>query len=62
MEAQCHANVDNTVLLAKSEEDLQILINKSSNFCVRRKLKVTVGKSKVIYFIKKKTVTEFVDQ
>ncbi len=36
-----------TLLLAESEKDLKKLVNEFSNVCVRRKLKVNVGKSKV---------------
>ncbi len=46
---------DDTVLLAESEKNLQKLINEISNVCVRRKLKVNVGKSKVMVFGKRKS-------
>ncbi len=46
---------DDTVLLAESEKDLQKLVNEFSNICVRRKLKVNVGKSKVMVFEKRKS-------
>ncbi len=54
---------DDTVLLAESEKDLQKLVTEFSNVCVRRKLKVNVGKSKVMVFEKRKSeVIEFVNQ
>ncbi len=45
---------DDTVLLAESEKNLQKLVNEFSNVCERRKLKVNVGKIKVMVFCKKK--------
>ncbi len=45
---------DDTVLLAESERDLKKLVNEFSNVCERRKLKVNVGKSKVMVFEKRK--------
>ncbi len=55
---------DDTVLLAESEKNLQKLVNKFSNVCERRKLKVNVGKSKVMVFEKRElsTVTAFANQ
>ncbi len=54
---------DDTVLPAESEQDLQKLVNEFSNLCVRRKLKVNVGKSKVMVSEKRKSkVIEFVNQ
>ncbi len=63
MELNTTLLADGTVLLAESEKDLQKLINEFSNVCVRRKLKVTVGKSKVMVFEKRKSeVIEFANQ
>ncbi len=39
---------DDIVLLAESERELQRIVDKFYNVCVRRKLKVNVGKSKVM--------------
>ena len=40
---------DDTVLFAKSEEELERVVDEYS-VCMRRKLKVNVGKSKVMVF------------
>ncbi len=42
--------VDDTVLLAESEGDLQRVVNEFCSVCKRRKLKVNAGKSKMIVF------------
>ena len=39
---------DDTVLIGESKEELQRLLNEFDNVCERRKLKVNVGKSKVM--------------
>jgi len=55
--------LDDTLLLAECEEHLQKLVNKFSTVCVRSKLKVNVGKSKVMVFERRKSeVIEFADQ
>ncbi len=43
-------STDDTVLLAKSERMLQRAVGESGRLCKRRKLKLTVGKSKVMVF------------
>ncbi len=54
---------DDTVLQAESEKDLQKLVNELSNVSVMRKLKVNVGKCKVMVTEKRKSeVTEFATQ
>ncbi len=50
---------DDTVLLAESERELQRIVDKFYNVCVRRKLKLNVGKSKVMVF--KRNEMEVVD-
>ncbi len=45
---------DDTVLLAKSEENLHRVVNELYSVCKRRKLKVNTGKSKVIVFERRK--------
>ncbi len=42
--------VDDTVLLAESEGDLQRVVNEFYSVCKRRKVKVNAGKSKVMVF------------
>ncbi len=42
--------VDDTVLLAESEGDLQRIVNEFFSVCKRRKLKVNAGNSKVMVF------------
>ena len=42
--------VDDTVLLAESEGELQRLVDEFYNVCGRRKLRVNVGRSKVMFF------------
>ena len=44
---------DDTVLLAESERYLQKVVSEFENVCMRRKLKVNVGKSKVMIFEKR---------
>ena len=44
---------DDNVLFAKSEEELQRLVDEFYCVCPRRKLKVNAGKSKVMVFEKK---------
>ena len=44
---------DDTVLLAESERELQRVVDEFYNVCRRRKLKVNVGKSKVMVFERK---------
>ena len=39
---------DDTALVAESEKDLQVLVTEFGRVCYRRKLKVNVGKSKVL--------------
>ncbi len=41
---------EDAVLPAESEEDLQRVVNEFYSVCKRRKLKVNVGKSKVMVF------------
>ncbi len=41
---------DDTVLLAESERELQQVVDEFCNVCVRRKLTVNVGKSKMMVF------------
>ncbi len=41
---------DDTVLLAESEGDLQRVVNVFYSVCMRRKLQVNAGKSKVMVF------------
>ncbi len=43
---------DDTVLLAESEVDLQIVVNKFYSVCKRRNLKVNAGKSKEMVFMR----------
>ncbi len=45
---------DDTILITESEKALQKIVNEFSNVCVRKKLKVNVGKSKVMVFEKRK--------
>ena len=40
---------DDTVLIAKSENELQRLVNVFDNVCRRRKLKVNVSKGKLVF-------------
>ncbi len=47
---------DDTVLLAESEGDLQRVVNEFYSGCKRRKLKVNVGKSKVMVFERRAVV------
>ncbi len=42
--------VDDTVLLAESEGDLQRVVNEFYSVCKRRKIKMNAGKSKVMVF------------
>jgi len=41
---------DDSVLMAESEKELQKIVDEFNNVCKRRKLKVNVGKSKVMVF------------
>ena len=41
---------DDAVLFTESEKELQKIVNKFLSICTRRKLKVNVGKSKVMVF------------
>ena len=41
---------DDTVLLAENERELQEVVNEFYNVCMRRKVKVNAGKSKVMLF------------
>ncbi len=51
--------VDDTMLLAESEGDLQRVVNEFCSVCKRRKLKVNTGKSKVMVFERKEEVIDF---
>ena len=46
---------DDTVLMAESERELQMIVNEFHNVCKRRKLKVNVAKSKVMVFERRKS-------
>ncbi|KAK3896274.1 hypothetical protein Pcinc_000018 [Petrolisthes cinctipes] len=50
---------DDTVLMAESERELQRVVDEFQSVYKRRKLKVNVGKSKVMVF--EKTKTEVID-
>ncbi len=41
---------DDAVLFAESEQKLQKMVNEFDRVCVQRKLKINVGKSKVMVF------------
>ena len=56
------ANEDDVVLLAESENELQILMNELNIWCEHNKLEVNVSKSKNVHFrtqSKPKTIVEF---
>ncbi len=51
---------EDTVLLAESERELQRVVDEFYNVCVRRNLKVNVGKSKLMVFeMKEVEVVDF---
>ncbi len=54
---------DDTLYHQESEKDLQKLVNEFNTVCVRRKLRVNEGKSKVMVFEKRKNkVIDFTEQ
>ncbi len=53
---------DDTVLLAESEKELQRVVDEFFSVCVRRKLRVNVGKNKVMVFERKEVeVVDFIN-
>ena len=53
---------DDIVLIAPSEENLQLLINYVNTWCITNKMNVNIGKTKMVHFRKKsvlRTVFEF---
>jgi hypothetical protein len=45
---------DDTILLAESREDLQLLLNTFSEYCLEWKLKINVNKTKALIFSKER--------
>ncbi len=55
------AFVDNIVIIAESENDLQTILKRTENWCKKWKLKVNTEKRNVVHFCKRRSSkTEFV--
>ena len=51
---------DDIVLIAPSDENLQLMINYVNTWCITNKMNVNIGKTKIIHFRKKSVLrTEF---
>jgi hypothetical protein len=50
LEISCLLYADDLVLLAESEDNLQILLNKVSEWCQEWRMKVNIDKTKVVHF------------
>ena len=47
--------VDDTIIMAENQEDLQVALNAVGNYCEQWKLQVNVNKTKIIKFSKRKS-------